>query len=133
MEKCEPGMQKCGECEKKAACEENPYRDRGPEITEEDWYGYNRIRGWMMRLDESRYNELFDFFQAEAPEGVKEQWATLPEKVRKQFDFLMVKDAILGMERVHRMLLGMKERQEIKLTDPLPEYRGPECTLGKRD
>lgn len=38
MEKCEPGMQKCGACEKKQACEENPYRDRGPELTAQDWY-----------------------------------------------------------------------------------------------
>lgn len=117
MEKCEPGMKKCGACEKKQACEENPYRDRGPELTAQDWYGHSGLRGALMMLEESKYEALFDLLRG--PNWFIMQHPDITPELNRELKINQVREEIIGMERVHRMLLGMKERKEIKITAPL--------------
>jgi len=130
VEKCEPGMQKCGACNCMWTCVDSPYLTKRDEAREQDWSGYNFIRGGMCRLPEEKYLEMYELLCFKY-DGYEEATKDIPKHIMDQLNFTRMKEAVMGLERIHRMLLKMKEEGAFTVPEemedrPLTLYTLPE-------
>lgn len=118
MENCEKrSMKACAACAEIFTCEKSPYRAEAGQVLEEDWRGYNRIRAMMCTMPAERYADFRELAMTDEQKQMMEESGLIyvPEDVRKHFDHLLIEEGIIGLERVHRMLLKMVEDGTVRI------------------
>lgn len=134
MENCEKrSMKACAACAEIFTCEKSPYRAEAGQVLEEDWRGYNRIRAMMCTMPAERYADFRELAMTDEQKQMMEESGLIyvPEDVRKHFDHLLIEEGIIGLERVHRMLLKMVEDGTVRvIPSKKTEQKCSQCSDG---
>ena len=119
MQECKPEMQKCARCDKWDACERSPYLGKDREIDAWAWIAYNQLRANLATLDKKQYEALYEMLQP----GTEEHFIRMgmTRKEAKQISRRIRRDSpekwIMGLERVHRMLLKLVEDGTVRVLE----------------